>query len=633
MALSLDEKLDAFKSLLEYFVSHLEWEVNRDPTHIGYACYIRPLLERNCYCSTGQGQQGDAIQQQIEPWAHILDDAGFVGINIRPDQFTSRYCFLNCVRTWVNIKGIWAPNAQARPAHITALFITHAPSVSAVPDLTMSLPDLGLFDGRLPNDNLKRFLIEFLTRYENYAQGSTSAASGGGAPHSPEPRQDSGGYQGSASYQSYDARPNGTSYQGSAPRPGSEQRPSSASYQGGAPRPGSEQRPGSTSYQGGAPRSDSTSYHGTEARPSREPRLYKASDSGNKPGSVGTSYPNEPHQVESTPGGNSLVADLVALLQRHKNLLLTGVSGTGKTYLAQQVAGVLVGHGGKPDQIEQIAFHPSYDYADLVEGLRPSGAGFAWVPGSFKSFCGRALDQPDLPFVFIIDDFNQGDVRTILGEVVRLIDPGCRGVEHRIKTQYHNVLAKSYQDAWANQDQAMLGAFKFADGFFVPHNVFLIATMNEFEGRAEPLDSAVWRRFVCYELKPQERLSLLKEANLVLYAQDQEAEDKLVAAHFYDQAAARCTRLNQAICAEPSLGTDYQLGPAFLLKALCYLNLAEEISEESVADALNQVWDLHLAPMLRTYLRGKSSGELTKLLLKLRNAYRHSHKRYYDQDY
>ena len=332
-------------------------------------------------------------------------------------------------------------------------------------------------------------------------------------------------------------------------------------------------------------------------------------------------------------GSNPLVSDLVSLLKCHKNLLLTGVSGTGKTYLAQQVARVLVGNVSKHGQIEQIAFHPSYDYADFVEGLRPSGAGFVLEPGCFKSFCGRALEQPDLPFVFIIDDFNQGDVRTILGEVLTLLDPDYRGVEHRIKTQYHNVLMRSYQAALAARDQVAIASIKFADGFFVPHNVFVIATMNEFEGRAEPLDSAVWRRFVCYELKPQDRLSMLKEANLELCAQVKGVQDKLTAAHFYDQAAARCTRLNQAISAEPSLGPDYQIGPAFLLKALSYLNLTGEVSEESVSDALNQVWDQSLAPLLRTYLRGKSSSDLAKILLKLRNAYRHSQKRYYDQEY
>lgn len=606
MALTFDEKLDNFKSLLEYFVSHLEWEVNRDPTHVGYGFYIRPLLERNCYCSTGQGQQGDAIQQQIEPWAHILDDAGFVGINIRPDQFTNRYCFLNCVKTWVNIKGIWAPNAQARPAHLTALFITHAPSVSAAPDLTMSLPELGLFDGRLPNDNLKRFLTEFLYRYDNYTKGQAGAASAEGTPQNAEPRQGS------------DVRQDSTPYQGGAPRQSCEQRPDNATYQGNEPRPDRAAYQGSSSLHGSNQRPDSTSsYQGPTLRPNSRPN-----------------QGNEPRQGDgSQPGGNPVVSDLVGLLQRHKNLLLTGVSGTGKTYLAQQVARALVGNGGKSGQIEQVAFHPSYDYADFVEGLRPSGAGFVLELGCFKSFCWRALEQPDQPFVFIIDDFNQGDVRTIFGEVVTLLEPDYRGVEHRIKTQYHNVLMRSYQAALAARDQVALASIKFADGFFVPHNVFVIATMNEFEGRAEPLDSAVWRRFVCYELKPQDRLSMLKEANLELCAQVKGAQDKLASAHFYDQAAARCTRLNQAICAEPSLGPDYQVGPAFLLKSLKYINLAGEVSEESVADALNQVWDLHLAPLLRTYLRGKSSSDLTKLLLKLRNAYRHSQKRFYDQEY
>lgn len=92
-------------------------------------------------------------------------------------------------------------------------------------------------------------------------------------------------------------------------------------------------------------------------------------------------------------------------------------------------------------------------------------------------------------------------------------------------------------------------------------------------------------------------------------------------------------RLNQAISAEPSLGPDYQVDPAYLLKALNYINLAGEVSEESVSDALNQVWEQSLAPLLRSHLRGKSSSDLTKILLKLRNAYRHSQKRFYDQEY
>ena len=45
--LSENEKLDRFKHLLEYFVSHLEWVVHEDQSHVGYATYIQPLRNLN----------------------------------------------------------------------------------------------------------------------------------------------------------------------------------------------------------------------------------------------------------------------------------------------------------------------------------------------------------------------------------------------------------------------------------------------------------------------------------------------------------------------------------------------------------------------------------------------------------
>ena len=40
--LTADAKLIQAKALLEYFVSHLEWEVNNDPSFVGYEKYIAP---------------------------------------------------------------------------------------------------------------------------------------------------------------------------------------------------------------------------------------------------------------------------------------------------------------------------------------------------------------------------------------------------------------------------------------------------------------------------------------------------------------------------------------------------------------------------------------------------------------
>ena len=92
---------------------------------------------------------------------------------------------------------------------------------------------------------------------------------------------------------------------------------------------------------------------------------------------------------------NNFHHPLSNILLQSKNLILRGAPGTGKTYLAKEIAKELT--GGNEDQIGFVQFHPSYDYTDFVEGLRPVSNGdgaieFKLEDGIFKKFCQKAKE-------------------------------------------------------------------------------------------------------------------------------------------------------------------------------------------------------------------------------------------------
>ena len=161
-----EQEYKNFKSLLEYFVAHLEYVANnKDESCRGYDTYIKPLVDSGNFKNSGNGYKGHRIQVQVAAWEQYA--VGKIAINCQPSfggNFRTRQCYLNWIPTGLNV------NAQWENEHVSSLSLEAYQDENSWVTVTkpISLDNLGLYIDDSSNDTLKKFFDDFCKMKEQY---------------------------------------------------------------------------------------------------------------------------------------------------------------------------------------------------------------------------------------------------------------------------------------------------------------------------------------------------------------------------------------------------------------------------------------------------------------------------------
>ena len=285
-----------------------------------------------------------------------------------------------------------------------------------------------------------------------------------------------------------------------------------------------------------------------------------------------------------------------------RQIIFTGAPGTGKTRIAQKIAKEI----GIAIDDNFVQFHPSYDYTDFVEGLRPvevktqSGETkmqFVKVDGIFKAFCRKIVekgDENDLYF-FIIDEINRANLSKVFGELMYCFEKDKRG--ESVTTQYQNL--PTYQKTDDGSFSAIAsGEDVFADDFYVPENVCIIGTMNDIDRSVDSMDFALRRRF--------EWVEFIVDENMLINAFKKMFSDNDI----IKSLVKGVTELNKYIQEE---GASFGLNRQYDISQGQFANIPEN-RQSTIKDIKDYVWNYRIKSLLREYLRGEDEKSIKGFL-------------------
>ena len=199
----------------------------------------------------------------------------------------------------------------------------------------------------------------------------------------------------------------------------------------------------------------------------------------------------------------------------HKNLLLKGVPGTGKSHTIEDIIGKELKIKGKFTNICHINIHSASSNADLMQGIGISSKGgkiaYKEKQGLIYNHIKKALFAPSQPFVLVLEEIQENSLNELIGDLIYLIEDKKRVTvdaskfEDKKEYDYQEFIEKVLEDENNThyiEIPYLVNTSTDYRKMVLPSNLYVFCTSN-YRDDKKVIEDNLLRRFDVVEIYPK----------------------------------------------------------------------------------------------------------------------------------